>query len=41
LQLAHAPRDRVRAVYNKAELMPERIKMMQAWADYLDKLKKC
>lgn len=39
LQLAHAPRDRVRAVYNKAELMPERIKMMQAWADYLDELK--
>jgi hypothetical protein len=29
----------VRAVYNKAELMPERIKMMQAWADYLDELK--
>ncbi|MBR9868294.1 MAG: tyrosine-type recombinase/integrase [Oceanospirillales bacterium] len=39
LQLAHAPRDRVRAVYNKAEYMPERIKMMQEWADYLDGLK--
>ena len=39
LQLAHAPRDRVRAVYNKAEYMPERTKMMQEWADYLDELR--
>jgi integrase len=39
LQLAHAPRDRVRAVYNKAEYMSERTKMMQEWADYLDGLK--
>ena len=39
MQLAHAPKDRIRAVYNKAEYMPERTKMMQEWADYLDKLK--
>lgn len=39
LQLAHAPKDRIRATYNKAELIPERIKMMQEWADYLDGLK--
>lgn len=39
LQLAHAPKDRIRAVYNKAELMPQRIEMMQAWADYLDGIK--
>lgn len=39
LQLAHASVDRIRATYNKAELMPERIKMMQVWADYLDGLK--
>jgi integrase len=39
LQLAHASADRIRATYNKAELMPERIKMMQSWADYLDGLK--
>jgi integrase len=29
----------VGGVYNKAELLPERRKMMQAWADYLDSLK--
>ncbi|NRP95855.1 Prophage CP4-57 integrase [Marinobacterium sp. xm-g-59] len=39
MQLAHAHKDRIRAVYNKAEYMPERTKMMQEWADYLDKLK--
>ncbi len=35
-QLAHGERDKVRAAYNYAEHMPERRKMMQAWADYLD-----
>ena len=39
-QLAHAERDQVRAAYNYAEHLPERRKMMQAWADYLDALKK-
>ena len=39
LQLAHASADRIRATYNKAELMPEREKMMQSWANYLDGLK--
>ena len=38
-QLAHAERDAVRAAYNYAEYLPERKKMMQEWADYLDKLK--
>jgi len=38
-QLAHAERNAVRAAYNRAEYLPERRKMMQAWADYLDKLK--
>jgi integrase len=38
-QLAHGERDAVRAVYNYAEHLPERRKMMQAWADYLDTLK--
>ncbi len=37
-QLAHAERDQVRAAYNYAEHLPERRKMMQAWADYLDRL---
>ena len=38
-QLAHAERDSVRAAYNYAEHLPERRKMMQAWANYLDGLK--
>ena len=38
-QLAHAERNSVRAAYNYAEFMPERKKMMQAWADYLDAIK--
>jgi integrase len=37
-QLAHSERDGVRAAYNYAEYLPERKKMMQAWADYLDGL---
>lgn len=38
-QLAHGERDPVRAAYNYAEHLPERRKMMQAWADHLDALK--
>jgi len=38
-QLAHAERDAVRAAYNYAEHLPERRKMMQAWADYLGALR--
>ena len=38
-QLAHAERNKVSAAYNFAEHLPERRKMMQQWADYLDKLK--
>jgi hypothetical protein len=40
LQLSHAERNKVRAAYNPAERLPEQRKMMQAWADYLDGLKK-
>ena len=39
-QLGHSERDEVRAAYNYAEFLPERRKMMQEWADYLDELKK-
>jgi integrase len=39
-QLAHGERDAVRAAYNYAEFLPERRKMMQWWADYLDSLAK-
>ena len=38
-QLAHAPRNKVRAAYNYAEHLPERRRMMQAWADHLDELR--
>jgi len=38
-QLAHAPRDSVRAAYNRAQYLDERRLMMQSWSDYLDSLK--
>ena len=38
-QLAHAERNSIKAAYNHAQHLPERRRMMQAWADYLDKLK--
>ena len=38
-QLAHSERDEVRAAYNYTEYLPERRKMMQAWADYLTELR--
>ena len=38
-QLAHGERDHVRAAYNHAEHLPERRRMMQEWADFLDSLK--
>jgi len=38
-QLAHDERNRFRAAYNHAQYFPERRKMMQQWADYLNNLK--
>jgi integrase len=38
-QLAHAVRDPNGRAYNRTAHLPERHKMMQAWADYLDSLK--
>ena len=38
-QLAHAVRDPNGRAYNRTAHLPERRKMMQKWADYLDKLK--
>ena len=39
-QLAHQEADDVRRAYiHAAEYWPERVKMMQAWADYLDELR--
>lgn len=37
-QLAHTERNSIKAAYNHAQHLPERKKMMQAWADYLDQL---
>jgi len=39
VQLAHMDKDRVRAIYNRAEYIEKRRAMMQSWADYLDSLK--
>lgn len=39
-QLAHIERNKVRAAYNHAQYLPERRKMMQWWADYLDGIEK-
>ena len=38
-QLAHAVRDPNGRAYNRTTFLPERRKMMQEWADYLDRLK--
>ena len=40
LQMAHESGNSTERAYDKAELLPERTKMMQEWADYLDELKK-
>jgi integrase len=37
-QLAHEERNKVRAAYNYAQYLPERRRMMEAWADYLSTL---
>lgn len=38
-QLAHAPSDKLGRAYDRTEYLKERRKMMQDWADYLDKLR--
>lgn len=40
LQLAHAPRNQVSAAYNHALYLEPRARMMQDWADFLDKVRK-
>lgn len=39
MQLAHKERSSVKAAYNKAQYVPERVKMMQNWANYIDSIK--
>lgn len=38
-QLAHKVRDSLGRAYNRTKHLPQRVEMMQAWADYLDNLK--
>ena len=38
-QLAHAVRDPNGRAYNRTAFLPERRRMMQVWADYLDQLR--
>ena len=38
-QLAHAPKDEVQAAYARVKFKEQRRVVMQAWADYLDKVK--
>lgn len=38
-QLAHGKSGPLGAAYDRAEYMAQRVKMMQVWADYLDKLR--
>lgn len=35
-QLAHKEIDEVRAAYNRTQYLPQRRKLMQWWADWLD-----
>lgn len=36
MQLSHTPADKVRSIYNRAKYLPDRVTMMQAWADWFD-----
>ncbi|HEY5802585.1 MAG TPA: integrase arm-type DNA-binding domain-containing protein [Lysobacter sp.] len=39
LQLAHVDKNQVRGVYNRADRLPERTRMMAVWADHCDMLR--
>lgn len=39
-QLAHKEQNKIRAAYNRAQYLPERKRMMQHWADFLDGMAK-
>ncbi|WP_457325125.1 tyrosine-type recombinase/integrase [Roseateles sp. P5_E11] len=38
-QLAHVPKDETRAAYNRAAYLPERTRMLQEWANWLESVK--
>ena len=37
-QLAHAPREHIRGIYNRLKYLPERRKMMQTWGDFFGRV---
>jgi integrase len=37
-QLAHVPDDAIRSIYNRAEYLPERRRMLQEWSDWLENI---
>lgn len=39
--LAHRERNAIRRAYNRAQFWPERVRLMQHWADRLDELRQC
>jgi integrase len=39
-QLAHEQRNKIDQAYDRAKFIPDRIKMMQEWADYIDSVQK-
>lgn len=39
IQLAHSDSDEIRSAYNSAEYLPQRVEMMQFWADELDRMR--
>jgi integrase len=39
LQLSHAKKDKIAGIYDRSQRVPDRIKLMQRWADYIDELK--
>jgi integrase len=39
-QLAHTVSDALGRAYNRTQFMEQRVELMQAWADYLDRLRR-
>lgn len=39
-QLAHKEKDKIQAAYHRAEFLKERKEMLQAWADYIDSIRR-
>jgi hypothetical protein len=40
LQLSHAKADKIAGIYDRSQRVPERKKLMQEWADYIEEMKK-